>query len=171
MLIKSHHKHVAQLKKILDIHPKAYPKKSPAHQATDNKDTTSKLNESDLTKFRSAVGILLHLAAGLPHCQHCIRFLATKMASATQHCSQVLKHLVLYLAGNQDLCLSLHFKGDRSGLFHHFTTNEHATVEVRTDADWASCKDERRSISDCAIFYGGCLLHSPSRTQKIDWQP
>ena len=113
MLIKSHHKHVAQLKEIMDIHPKAYPKKTPAHPAIDNEDITSKLKEADLTKFRSAVGILLYLAADLPHCQHCIRFLATKMTSATQHCWQVLKHLVLYLAGNQDLCLSLNFKGGR----------------------------------------------------------
>ena len=36
-----------------------------------------------------------------------------------------------------------------------------------TDADWALCKDERRSSSACAIFYGGCLLHSSSRTHKI----
>ena len=167
MLIKSHHKHVAQLKEIVDIHPKAYPKKTPAHPAIDNEDTTSKLKEADLTKFRSAAGILLYLAADLPHCQHCIRFVATKMASACQHCWQVLKHLVLYLAGNQDLCLSLNFKGDRSGLFHDYTANEHAIVEVLTDADWASCKDDRRSISACAIFYEGCLLHFSSRTQKI----
>ena len=157
MLIKSHHKHVAQLKEIVDIYRKAYPKKTPAHPAIDNEDTTSKLKEADLTKFRSAVGILLYLAADLPHCQHCIRFLATKMTSATQHCWQVLKHLVLYLAGNQNLCLSLNFKG----------ANEHAIVEVFTDADWASCKDDRRSISACAISYGGCLLHSSSRTRKI----
>ena len=167
LLIKSHQQHVAQLKEIVDIHPKAYPKKTPAHPAIDNEDTISKLKEADLTKFRSAVGILLFLAADLPHCQHCIRFLATKMTSATQHCWQVLKHLVLYLSGNQDLCLSLNFKGDRSGLFHDYTANEHAIVEKFTDADWASCKDDRRSISACAIFYGGCLLHSSSRTQKI----
>ena len=68
MLIKSHHKHVAQLKEIMDIHPKAYPKKTPAHPATDNEGITSKLKEADLTKFRSAVGILLHLAADFPHC-------------------------------------------------------------------------------------------------------
>ena len=167
MLIKSHHKHVAQLKEIVDIHPKAYPKKTPAHPAIDNEDTTSKLKEADLTKFGSAVGILLYLAADLLYCQHCIRFLATKMASATQHCWQVLKHLVLYLSGNQDLCLSLNFEGDRSRLFHDYTANEHAIVEVFTDADWASCKDDRRSISACAIFYGGCWLHSSSRIQKI----
>ena len=69
--------------------------------------------------------------------------------------------------GNQDLCLSLNFKGDRSGLFHDHTANEHAIVEVFTDADWASCKDDRRSSSACAIFCGGCLLHSSRRTQKI----
>ena len=63
MLIKSHHKHVAQLKEIMDIHPKAYPKKTPAHPAIDNEDTTSKLKEADLTKIRSAVGVLLYLAA------------------------------------------------------------------------------------------------------------
>ena len=126
MLVKSHHKHVAELKEIVDIHPEAYPKKTPAHPAIDNENTTSKLKEADLTKFRSAVGILLYSAADLPHCQHCIRFLATKMTSATQHCWQVLKHLVLYLAGNPDLCLSLNFKGDRSGLFHDYTANEHA---------------------------------------------
>ena len=73
MLIKSHHKHVAQLKEIVDLHPKAYPKKTPAHPAIDNEDTTSKLKEAYLTKVRSAVGILFYLAADLPHCQHCIR--------------------------------------------------------------------------------------------------
>ena len=68
------------------------------------------------------------------------------MTSATQHCWQVLKHLVLYLAGNQDLCLSLNFKGGRGGLFHDYTADEHAIVEVFTDAD------DRRSISACAIL-------------------
>ena len=167
MLIKPHHKHVAQLKEILAIHPKAYPKKTPAHPAIDNEDNTADLNEADMGKVRSAVGILLYLAADLPHCQHTIQFLATKMTSATQHCWQVLKHLVLYLAGNEELCLSLNFKGDRSGVFHDYTTGEHSVVEVYTDADWAYCKNDRRSISSCAIFDGGCLLRASSRTQKI----
>ena len=112
MLIKPHHKHVAQLKEILAIHPKAFPKKTPTHPAIDSEGTTAALSEEDLTKYRSAVGILLYLAADWPHCQHCTRFLATKMTSATQHCQQVLQHLVLYLAGNQDLCWSLNFKGE-----------------------------------------------------------
>ena len=139
MLIKPHHKHVAQLKEILGAHPKKYSKKTPSRPAIDNEDASLALNEADMSKYRSAVGIRLYLAADLPHCQHCIRFLATKMTSATQHCWQVLKHLVLYLAGNQDLCLSLSFIGAQSGVFHAYTTHEHAVVEDYTDADWASC--------------------------------
>ena len=109
MLIKSHHKHVVQRKEILGIHPKAYPQKTPAHPAIDNEDDSENLNEadSDMGKFRSAVGILLYFVA------------------------------------------------------------EHAVIEVFTDAHWASWKDDRRSISSCAILYGGCLLHASSRTQKI----
>ena len=86
MLIKPHHKHVAQLKEILAIHPMAFPKKTPSHPAIDSEDTTLALNDADMWKYRSAVGILLYLAADLPHCQQCIRFMATKMTSATQHC-------------------------------------------------------------------------------------
>ena len=95
MLIKPHHKHIAQLKEIVAVHPKAYPKKTPSHPAIDDEDNTALLSDSEMSKYRSAAGILLYLAADLPHCQHCIRFLATKMTSATQHCWQVLKHLVL----------------------------------------------------------------------------
>ena len=167
MLIKPHHKHIAHLKEIMAVHPKAYPKKTPSHPAIDDEDNIALLSDSEMSKYRSAVGILLYLAADLPHCQHCIRFLTTKMTSATQHCWQVLKHLVLYLAGNQDVCLSLNFKGQQRGVFHDYTSVEDAMVEVYTDADWASSKDDRRSISSCAIFYGGCLLHASSRTQKI----
>jgi len=85
MLIKSHHKHIAQLKEIVAIHPRAYPKKTPSHPAIDDEDNSALQNDTEMSKFRSAVGILLYLAADLPHCQHCIRFLATKMTSATQH--------------------------------------------------------------------------------------
>ena len=38
MLIKPHHKHIAQLKDIAAVHPKAYPKKTPSHPAIDDED-------------------------------------------------------------------------------------------------------------------------------------
>ena len=167
MLIKPYHKHIAQLEAIVAVRPKAYPKKTPSHPAIDDDDNSALLDDSEMSKYRSAAGILLFLAADLPHCQRCIRFLATKRTSAIQHCWQVLKHLVLYLAGNQDVCWSLNYKGQQRGVFHDYTSVEHAMVEVFTDADWALSKNDRRSISSCAIFDGGCLLHASSRTQKI----
>ena len=91
-----------------------------------DEDNSALLNDSEMSKYRSAVGISLYLAADLPQCQHCIRFLATKTTSATQHCWQVLKHLVLYLAGSQDVCLSLNFKGQQRGVFDDYTSVEHA---------------------------------------------
>jgi len=36
MLIKPHHKHIAQLKEIVAVHPKVYPKKTPSHPAIDD---------------------------------------------------------------------------------------------------------------------------------------
>ncbi len=51
MLIKPHRKHVAQLKEIMAIHPKAFPKETPTHPAIDNADTTTALSEEDLTKY------------------------------------------------------------------------------------------------------------------------
>ena len=74
MLIKSHHNNVAQLKGILGIHPKAYPKKTPAHPAMDNEGNSENLNEADMGKFRSAAGRLGKLSCGLASMSACYSF-------------------------------------------------------------------------------------------------
>ena len=40
-------------------------------------------------------------------------------------------------------------------------------LEIFSDADWAADRKTRRSVSGSAIFYGGCLVYSSPRTQKI----
>ena len=40
-------------------------------------------------------------------------------------------------------------------------------LELFTDSDWACDKAARRSISCCTVFFGGCLLYSASRTQRL----
>ena len=40
-------------------------------------------------------------------------------------------------------------------------------VEIFSDADWAADRETRRSVSGAAIYVGGCLAYSSSRTQKI----
>ena len=73
----------------------------------------------------------------------------------------VLKHLVGYMAGHSDQYVSLKWKGMHSGLC------EEPVLEIFSDADWAADRNTRRSVSGSAIFYGGCLVYSSSRTQKI----
>ena len=167
MLIRSHHKHFSQLKELLGFGKKYFAKKTPSHPKIDDIDETPVLADSDASKYRSAVGTLLYLAPDHPQCQHAIRFLATQMSSPTEHAWQVLKHLVLYMLGHQDVCLSLEFAGETTGIFHEYTNSRYGVLEVFTDADWGASKMTRCSISSCAIFYGGCLLYSASRTQRV----
>ncbi len=42
-----------------------------------------------------------------------------------------------------------------------------AYLQVFNDADWAANKQTRRSISSSCVFFGTCLLHSSSRTQRL----
>lgn len=93
---------------------------------------------------------------------------------------EILRHLVSYLHGTRELCLSLQFQGDSSGVHHSYcgiefsstcrtlrAIGEEAYLEIFSGADWASNKQNRRSISATCIFFGTCLLHSASRTQKL----
>ena len=45
-------------------------------------------------------------------------------------------------------------------------SGDESVLEVFSDADWASDRDTRRSVSGAAIFFGGCLVYSSGRTQK-----
>ena len=78
----------------------------------------------------------------------------------------VLKHLVSYMACHEEQCISLDWKGSHSGVFSTYDL-ETPVLEVFSDADWAADRDTRRSVSGSTIFYGGCLLYSSSRTQKV----
>ena len=74
----------------------------------------------------------------------------------------VLKHLVGYMAGHSDQYVSLKWKG----LLRDYECEE-PVLEIFSDAHWAADRNTRRSVSGSAIFYGGCLVYSSSRTQKI----
>ena len=78
----------------------------------------------------------------------------------------ILKHLVGYMAGHAVEFVSLKWKGLHTGLLRPYECEE-PVLEVYNDADWAADRDTQRSASGAAIFFGGCLVHSSSRTQKI----
>eukprot|EP00435_Cladocopium_sp_Y103_P056888 s567_g19.t1 len=168
LTIQTHHKHVQQMCSLLGLNQKLQSKKTPGHSDMDQIDTTGELSPSLAKTFRTRVGILLYLASDLPHCQHVVRHLATYSTQPTVKSMNVLKHLVSYLAAHEHVCISLKWRGRNAGLFHAYTIEvDEMILEVYTDSDWASDRTTRRSVSCAAIFAGGCLLFSSSRTQKL----
>jgi len=172
MTIQTHHKHVQQMCSLLKMNGRIQSKKSPGHADMDKEDNSKELDAIAGTTFRTCVGILMYLASDLPHCQHVVRHLSTYSARPTEKSMCVLRHLVGYLSGHSDLCMSLKslkWDGRCSGVYHqqyNYDAGE-SVLEVFTDSDWASDRQSRRSVSCCLIFYGRCLLYAASRTQKV----
>ena len=166
MIIRIHPKHLDQLCKLLHLSKRLQNKRSPGHSEIETPDTTEELNQHDASVYRSCIGILLYLSPDLPQCQYVIRYLSTCASRPTHKAMVVLKHLVGYMAGHSDQYVSLKWKGMHSGLLRDYECEE-PVLEIFSDADWAADRNTRRSVSGSAIFYGGCLVYSSSRTQKI----
>ena len=159
------HEHMCN---VLGLNKALQRKKSPGHAEMDQCDLTGEISPKEAKAFRTCVGVLLHLAADLPHCQHVVRHLATYSTQPTVRSMLVLKHLVGYLAAHEDVCISLKSKNRAEGIFHQYNLPPGESVmEVYTDSDWASDKGKRRSVSCVVIFWSGIMLYSASRTQKL----
>ena len=116
LLIQTHHKHVQQMCSLLGLNKKLQNKKTPGHADMEKDEHTGDLNPTAATTFRTCVGILLYLAADLPHCQHVVRHLSTYSSQPTEKSMTVLRHLVSYLASHDDICVSLKWCGRNAGL-------------------------------------------------------
>ncbi len=114
------------------------------------------------------MGILLYLAADLPHCQYAIRYPSTGKSSPTKQKKDILRHLISFLHGTTDVCLCLDYKGDNVGLHHQYTQEANEIhLEVFSDSDWGSNKQQRKSVNSGYVCCGTALLFSSSRTQKV----
>ena len=166
MVIRIHPKRLEQLCKLLHLSKKLQNKKSPRHSEIETPDSIEELPQHEASVYRSCIGILLYLSSDLPQCQYVIRYLSTCASKPTQKAMTILKHLVDYMAGHPEESVSLKWKGIHSGLLRDYECEE-PVLEIFSDADWAADRTSRRSVSGSAIFYGGCLIYSSSRTQKI----
>ena len=109
LTVQTREKHISQLCGLLGMNPGCQNKKTPAHADIDKGDNTA--------VYRTCVGILMYLANDVPHAQHVIRHLATYSSKPTEKSLLVLRHLVAYLASHKDVCVSLKWEGQTSGIF------------------------------------------------------
>ena len=95
--------------------------------------------------------------------------LQTYSSKPNQKSLTVLRQLVSYVASHSDISVSLKWSGHNFGIYHGYPDVSQTIniFEVFTDSDRASDRQTRRSVSSCVMFYGGCMLYSASRTQKI----
>ena len=159
LTIKTHHKHVQHLCELLELNPKLQNKKTPGHTAMDEVDDSSSLDSLQAGIYRTCVGVLLYLAADLPHCQHVVRYLTTYSTNPSERSFMVLKHLVGYLASHEDICVSLRWKGRSAGIYH---CHNLPPVEVAFEE-----RQRDTQIDSLLHHLHGCLLFSSSRTQKL----
>eukprot|EP00435_Cladocopium_sp_Y103_P033686 s4053_g8.t1 len=155
LTIQTHHKHLQHLCELLKMNPTLQSKKAPGHSDMDQTDETPDLDSADAAVFRTCVGVLLYLAADLPHCQHVVRHLATYSTRPSQKSLVVLRHLVGYLASHESVCVSLKWKGRAMCIYHKYELPPGEVVlEVFTDSDWASDRTSRRCAWNTAETVG-----------------
>ncbi|CAE7922526.1 unnamed protein product, partial [Symbiodinium necroappetens] len=91
------------------------------------------------------------------------------MSSPTKNAQTALKHLLKYLLDGQHHGLLLcrdNVHCGRSGELSP-STSRAMCIESYSDADWATHKGNRRSVSSSTVFVSGCLLYSSARTQRV----
>lgn len=98
-------------------------------------------------QYQKVVGQLLYIAVNSrPDIAAAISIMSRKVSCPTQQDWNELKRIVRYLKGTKDLKLTLSSSSDRSGLTGY------------ADADWAECRDDRKSNSGYVFkFCGGTI--------------
>ena len=169
MLLTPSAKHFEKLFKVMNIDERSAPKKTPYASLLDEVDQSAPLKAEEAKAFRCAIGILLYLAVDLIECQGAIRALSSSMSSPTKNAQTALRHLLKYLLEGQRHGLMLcrdNVHCGRSGELSP-STSQAMCIESYSDADWATHKGNRRSVSSSMVFVSGCLLYSSARTQRV----
>lgn len=108
----------------------------------------------DATHYRSILGALQYCTLTRPDISHAVNRLCQFMHRPTDVHMLAVKRLLRYLKGTAHLGLSV--DADSAHLLFCYT-----------DADWASCPDDRRSTSAYFIFLGYNLIFWTSSKQRV----
>jgi hypothetical protein len=107
---------------------------------------------SDISAYRRLVGRLIYLNTTRPDITFITQQLSQFLSKPTQTHYNAALRVLRYLKGSPG-----------RGLFFPRSSGLH--IQVYTDADWAGCKDTRRSISGQCFFLGQSLISWKTKKQ------
>ncbi|KAL2236191.1 UNVERIFIED_CONTAM: Retrovirus-related Pol polyprotein from transposon RE1 [Sesamum indicum] len=102
--------------------------------------------------YRRLLGGLLYLGFTKPDICYATQQLSQFMQFPCQEHLDAALHLVKYLKGTI-------YRG------LHFNSNNNFSLEAYCNADWATCKETRRSLTGYCIFLGGSLISWKTKKQ------
>ena len=108
----------------------------------------------DATEYRSIIGALQYCTITRPDIAVAVNKLCQFMHAPTDVHLQAVKQVLRYLKGT----------GHHDLLLHRSPVH---SLYCYTDADWASCPDNRRNTSAYCIFLGHNLISWSSSKQKV----
>lgn len=103
--------------------------------------------------YRELIGCLTYLSViSRPDISFSTAYLGRYLDKPTQSTWQAAKRILKYLKGTAELSLT-------------FTTPDNPCLNAYADADWAADKNDRKSVSGMAVFFGGNLVSWGSKKQ------
>jgi len=111
-----------------------------------------RLGEEDSTRYRSLVGALQYLALTRPDLPLAVNKVYQFLHAPTTTHWSVVKRILRYVQGTLGIGLKIR-------------RSPSMMVSAFSDADWAGCVDDRRSIGGFAVFLGNNLISWTARKQ------
>lgn len=104
--------------------------------------------------YRSVIGALQYLSHTRPYISFAVNRLSQFLKQPTDVHWTTAKRILRYLKGT---------------MYHgiHIFTGDNLNLTGFSDADWASCPDDRRSIASYCVFLGDSLISWSSKKQTV----
>ena len=110
---------------------------------------------AEATQFRAIAARCNYLQPDRPDIQFAVKECCRLMSRPTKQAWERLKRVGRYLKGRPRLVWKFGWQSPMS------------VVEVHSDANWAGCRESRKSSSGGTIAIGGHLIRSYSKTQSV----